>query len=211
MIHWPINTQTDFIDFELLRLVEDKTIILPKNSGLLEFKCQVESLPNTKILVRGEDVAFFVDKMISKGINCIGLTGQDLFKEYKLKNPLSSVQEIKNLGWKDKKSLFGKPVLCLLGPCGKELKNLDTSSGKLKIAINSKYRAIADNFLGKLVQKGYSFEKYYLTGATEQAASNGIADLIIDIVSTGSSAREAGLRVYDRIMESDAILVGVRE
>jgi ATP phosphoribosyltransferase len=208
--------------------VEDKTIILPKNSGLEDFRKQVGSLPNQKIIVRGEDVAFFVDKMCKKGTNCVGLTGQDLLKEYKLKNPLSSVQEIKNLGWKDKESIFGKPALCLLGPQGKELKKLDqakqsfagpanskvcldTSFGNLKVAINSKYRAIADNYLGKLVQKGYSFEKYYLTGATEQAATTGIVDLVIDIVSSGASAREAGLRVYDRIIESDAILVGVRE
>jgi len=207
----PINSGTNFIDSELLKLVEDKTIVLPKNSGLEEFRKQVESLPNTKIIVRGEDVAFFVDKMCKKGINCIGLTGQDLLKEYKLKNPLSSVQEIKNLGWKDKESIFGKPTLCLLGPQGKELKNLDIVYDSPKVAINSKYRAIADNYLGKLIQKGYSFEKYYLTGATEQAATAGIADLVIDIVSSGASAREAGLRVYDRIIESDAILVGVRK
>ena len=205
----PINTETNFINAEILALLEDKTIILPKNSGLESFRREMELLPNTKIIVRGEDVPLFVDKMSSKGINCVGLTGQDLLREYKLKNPLSSVTEMKNLGWKDNKTVFGKPALCLLGPRGKGLKMLDTFGVKLKIAINSKYRAIADNYLGKLAQKGFSFEKIYFAGATELAASTGIADLVIDIVCSGASAREAGLRIYERIIESDAVLVGV--
>ena len=168
-------------------------------------------MPNEQIIVRGEDVPLFVDKLQAKGISCIGLTGQDLLKEYKLKNPLSGVCEVKNLGWKNKESMFGKPTLCLLGPIGKELKNLDILGAKPKIAINSKYRAIAENYLGKLSQKGFSFEKIFLSGAVETAAKMGLVDLVIDIVCSGSSAREAGLRVYDRIIESDAILVGVRE
>ena len=207
----PINIETNFINTEVLTLLENKTIILPKNSGLEEYRRVLETLPNDKVIVRGEDVPLFVDKMGAKGINCIGLTGQDLLKEYKLKNSLSSVSEIKNLGWKEKESLFGKPTLCLLGPRGKGLKNLDSFGVRPKIAINSKYKSIAENYLGKLAQKGYSFEKIFLTGATEIAASTGIADLVIDIVCSGSSSREAGLRIYDRIMESDAILVGMKK
>jgi ATP phosphoribosyltransferase len=180
---------------------------LPKNSGLSEYAKILGELPNKKIVVRGEDVPLFVDKMLSKGVGCIGLTGQDLLREYKLKNPLSDVCEIKNLGWKDSGAIYGKPTLCLLGPMGKELKNLDTSYPKPRIAINSKYKSIADNFLGK---KGLLCEKMLLSGATETAYANGIADMVIDIVSSGASAREAGLRVYERIIDSDAILVGER-
>ncbi|MFA5125996.1 MAG: ATP phosphoribosyltransferase [archaeon] len=207
----PINIETNFINAETLALLEDKIIILPKNSGLEEYRRVLETLPNDKVIVRGEDVPLFVDKMGAKGINCIGLTGQDLFREYKLKNSLSSISEIKNLGWKEKESLFGKPTLCLLGPIGKGLKNLDSFGVRPKIAINSKYKSIAKNYLGKLAQKGFLFEKVFLSGATEMAASAGIADLVVDIVCSGSSAREAGLRVYERIMESDAILIGVKK
>jgi ATP phosphoribosyltransferase len=204
----PINTQTDLINSEVLELVGNKTLVLPKNSGLSEYYKLLEDLPSPKLVVRGEDVPFFIDKLSSKGVRCVGLTGQDLLKEYKLKNPFASIKEIKNLGWSDTSAIFGKPTLCLLGPVGKELKNLDMFGAKPKIVINSKYKSIAENYLGKLIQKGYSFEKIYLSGATETAFELGVTDLVIDIVVSGSSARKVGLRVYDRIFESEAILVG---
>ena len=178
---------------------------MPKNSGLEDYRNALQAMPNEKILVRAEDVSFFVDKLISKGINAVGITGLDLQKEYKFKNPLSEVRVIQNLGWGDESALFGKPTLCLLGPIG--------GKGLLPqmlgvVAINKKYSAIADNYLGKLRQKGISFEKILLNGATELAAEVGIANYVIDIVVSGKSAKEAGLRVYERILESEAVLVG---
>ena len=179
------------------------------------------------MVVRGEDVAFFVESLSKKGVKCFGITGEDLFREYKFKQPFGSVVKIDTIPWVDENALFGKPTLCLLGPQGKGLnmldqvpkgtgpvlleKYLDTFGPKPIIAISSKYKSIANNYLGKLEQKGFTFEKIFLTGSIETAAKLGIADLVIDIVSSGRSAKEAGLRVYDRIMESDVVLVGVRE
>jgi ATP phosphoribosyltransferase len=183
---------------------------LPKNSGLEEYKSKLEELPNQKMIVRGEDVAFFVEAISKKGVKCIGLTGEDLFKEYKFKEPLGGVTQLQKIPWVEEGAMFGKPTLCLLGPQGKSLTMLDKSKAN-SIAISSKYKSIANNYLGKLEQKGFSFEKIFLTGSVETAAKMGIADLVIDIVSSGRSAKEAGLRVYDRIMESDLVLVGVRE
>ena len=38
----------------------------------------------------------------------------------------------------------------------------------------------------------------------------GLCDLVIDIVYSGKSAREAGLGIIERILESDIVLVGER-
>ncbi len=51
----------------------------------------------------------------------------------------------------------------------------------------------------------------YLNGCTEEAYQMGLCDLVIDIVYSGKSAREAGLGVIERIMESDIVLLGVRK
>jgi len=218
VIHWPIDNKANSIVGQEIQQVnftsiipKDALLILPKNSGLAEYRSKLEELPNQKMVVRGEDVPFFVESLSKKGVKCFGVTGEDLFKEYKFKEPFGSVTKINTVPWVDEAALFGKPALCLLGPQGKSLNNLDTFGAKPIIAISSKYKSIANNYLGKLEQKGFSFEKIYLTGAIETAAKLGIVDLAIDIVSSGRSAKEAGLRVYDRIMESNIVIVGVRE
>ncbi len=159
--------------------------------------------------MRGEDVTLLVEKLSQKGKKCVGLTGEDLYFEYKLKNPLGGSGVLARVPWKSKEgNLFPRPSLCLLGPQGKKLKDL---GGTLVVAVNSKYEKTAERYLKMLGTKGYAFEMLLLKGATEEAAKVGLADLVVDIVLSGRSAQEAGLRVYDRLMESDAVLVGVKE
>ena len=48
----------------------------------------------------------------------------------------------------------------------------------------------------------------HLDGAVESAVGLGVADLIADVVSTGSTLRQAGLAAFDQpILESSAILI----
>ena len=48
-----------------------------------------------------------------------------------------------------------------------------------------------------------------LDGAVEGAIKLGVADLIADVVATGSTLRQAGLRVFgEPILESEAVLIG---
>ena len=103
--------------------------------------------------------------------------------------------------------MFGKPVLCLLGPKDKKLEDL---SKKLKVCINSKYKNLAKKYLNLLENKGYKFTKIYLSGSTEAAYRNGLSDLVIDIVYTGASMKNANLEVYDKLFESDFVVIGVK-
>ena len=185
--------------------------MLPKNSGLEAYRAELEKLPNEKVIVRAEDVAVFVEQMLQNGKNVIGLTGEDLFREYKLKNVISQVNVIEKIPWVDSTAIFNKPSLCLLGPIGKKLKNLDISKSLPKVAINSKYKCLSEKYLKELNSKNFDFERVYLNGCTEEAYKMGLCDLVIDIVYSGKSAREAGLGIYDRIMESDIVLLGVKE
>jgi len=102
--------------------------------------------------------------------------------------------------------LFGKPTLCLLGEKNRKIEEMEK---KLRICINSKYKELAKKYCTNLLEnQGYNIEKIYASGATEEFFSNNIADLVIDIVCSGKSAEEAGLKVYDKLFESDIVILG---
>ncbi len=154
-------------------------------------------MPNDKIVVRAEDVPFFVEEMSKNEKPCVGLTGEDLFKEFTLKKQTNLVIKQK-IPWIDKNALFGKPAICLLGKTP-----LKENS---RVAINSKYKNIAETYL-----KNKKVKKYYFSGCTETAFEKGIADFVIDIVYSGKSAKKAGLEVIDKIFESNIVLLEVRK
>lgn len=155
--------------------------------------------------VRGEDVALWVEELLKKGKKVVGITGQDLYKEYCLKNYKTITNIIKVINWNDPNALFSKPVLCLLGPNNK---SLDTIPKKQKICISEKYKYISKKYLNLLETRGFSFEKFYVKGSTESSFSIGLADLVIDIVYTGKSINELGLKVYDKIFYSNYVIIG---
>jgi len=191
------------------------TIVVPKNRSLKACREKVERLVEDegikkyKVLeARGEDIAFFVHSIIKEGGKAIGITGEDLFKEWKLNNPSEHLDIIRRYEWKDEEAMFNKPVLCLLGPKKKELEDLPK---KLRVAISDKYKRISKHYLNFLEDHGYSFKKFYLSGSVEEAFPHGIADVIIDIVYSGKSADECGLRCYRKIFECDMVAIGKKE
>jgi len=188
-------------------------IIIPSNNSLVSYADAALKLlkapKDTKIIKsRGEDIPLIVEEFFKRGIKVVGMTGKDLLKEYKLSNENTKLSVINTIPWVDGNALFGKPVLCLLGPKGKKIEDLPKS---LRVCINSKYKNLANMYLNQLEIRDYSFERVYLTGSTEAAYSTGLTELVIDIVYTGASIRDAGLEVYDKIYESDFVIIGVKD
>jgi len=182
----------------------------PKNTGLERCRKIAETLiDKSKIkLIRGEDIPFFVEKSIQEDKNIIGITGEDLFKEYILNTRNSKLKILKRIAWEDNLALFKKPVLCILGP---KNKTLDEMPKRLRVCINKKYSKLAKKFLSRVqYSKGITFEKLYFSGSTEEVFINNIADLVIDIVYSGKSMKEAGLKIYEKIFESDIVIIGGR-
>ena len=185
--------------------------IVPKNSGLERCKEIIKKYDfyGKIIEVRGEDVPLVVSEIAKTGDEAVGITGEDLFAEFKLKDKDSKLEVIEKINWDDKEFIFRKPTLCLLGPKEKKFEDL---SKKIKICINSKYKNIAEGFCKSYFEeKGYFLEKIYAKGATEEFFSAGVADLIIDIVCSGKSAEEAGLRVYEKIFASDIVVIMMKD
>jgi ATP phosphoribosyltransferase len=179
--------------------------IVPKNSGLAICKEISKEYSGEILEVRGEDVPLFVKKLSLQNKNVIGITGEDLLKEFLLNETNSGIVVLERKPWNDTNCIYGKPTLCLLGDKDKKLNELDR---KLKVCINRKYAKITKKFLSRLEEyQGFVFEKIYLSGATESAFEKGLVDLVVDIVYSGKSAEEAGLKVYDKIFESDIVVI----
>lgn len=187
-------------------------IIVPKNTSLQAARQKalqlVDAQKPTLMEVRGEDIPAWVFRLASLNKIAIGLTGEDLFKEFLLKQYKSGLLALKKVVWEDPLALFGKPTLCLLGPKDKSLPEFPK---KLRVGISSKYEELAKKYLNKLEKKGYVFQKLYINGCCEALVTAGLADLVIDIVYTGKSMKEAGLEVYGKIFSSDFVIIGSKK
>ncbi|HID15833.1 MAG TPA: ATP phosphoribosyltransferase, partial [Candidatus Atribacteria bacterium] len=68
----------------------------------------------------------------------------------------------------------------------------------------TKYPKIARDFFRK---KGYQIDIIKLYGSVELAPLVGLSDGIVDIVSTGKTLKENGLKVYENILDISARLI----
>lgn len=175
--------------------LEEPTVRLLQNSGIgvlgrdgRQLFCRTHDPDLELVFVRAEDIPDFV----AEGATELGITGHDLVRE---SGREKEVEELLDLG-------YGYTRLVVASP---------ESSG---IDSPSRYRdgmRVATEFphLTKLYfsGKGVEVEVVNLTGASEIAPLIGVADLIVDVTSTGTTLRTHRLRVVDTILESTARLV----
>jgi ATP phosphoribosyltransferase len=188
----------------------DVLLVLPKNTGLKRYASifldNHPHLASCKVItVRGEDVPFWVEQLTKKGKRAIGLTGEDLYKEYVLKNGGDATEVLSRIEWTDDKALYEKPALCFIGPEGRSMDELPRS---FTVCACGKYKTIVSTYLDKLREKGYDIDEIYVNGSVETSCSEGIADAVIDIVYSGRSIDEFGLEIYDVIFTSDCVVIG---
>lgn len=157
-----------------------------------------------ELYFRGEDVPKIVEEFIKKGINAIGITGNDLFQEFLCNSSFSCLKVLKRIPWIDESFKFKKPALCLLG-----YQSPEKLGREAVIAVNRKYESLSLNFLETLRQEGLDFKIQVLNGSTEIAVWDGLADYCVDIVCTGSTLEKFELKVLKRFFESDWVVLGI--
>lgn len=137
--------------------------------------------------LRPRDIATYV----GSGALDVGITGRDL-----LLDSGSDAAEIAPLG-------FGDSTFRFAGPAGAfaELADLDG------VRVATSYPGLVGGFLaGHGVTPGRLVK---LDGAVESAVRLGVADAVADVVSTGSTLRQAGLEIFGPvILDSEAVLIG---
>ena len=135
--------------------------------------------------LRPRDVAVYV----GAGTVDVGITGRDL-----LLDSGAAAVEHRALGFARSTFRFAAPK----GTCS----SLEDIRGK---RVATAYDGLVRSYL---MDKGVEATVVHLDGAVESSVQLGIADLIADVVETGSTLRAAGLEVFaEPILRSEAVLI----
>jgi len=135
--------------------------------------------------LRPRDIALYV----GEGTLDVGITGRDLLLDSGAK-----AEEALELG-------FGRSRFRFAGPAGR-YSDLSELAGT---RIATSYVGVVQAFLE---ERGIEASVTRLDGAVETSIQLGVADVIADVVETGSTLRQAGLEVFgETILESEAVLV----
>lgn len=135
------------------------------------------------LMVRNQDIPTY----ITEGAADIGVIGLDVLEEHRC-----DVLRLLDLG-------LGKCRVCI----GiKDNQELDYTKPELKIA--TKMPNITKNYFD---QKGIAVKTIKLYGSIELAPLVGLSDAIVDIVETGTTMKQNGLKVAQEIMQSSAHLI----
>lgn len=189
----------------VLRIALQKSGRLANGSEQLLSKCGIRVHSASKQLITydhlfGIEFLFVRDDdipgMIESGACDVGIIGQNLLNEYncKTESNLSSLETLLPLG-------FSKCRLSLAGPKEFGYKALNDLNGKV---IATSYPNSLRRFL-----RANNLEANIVTmhGSVELACHIGVADLICDLVSSGATLYENGLKELATIDQSEAVLV----
>ena len=144
-----------------------------------------EELKMKFFLAKGPDVPTYVEY----GAADIGIVGKDTILEEGRK-----LYEVMDLG-------FGKCNMCVCGP--KEAKELLKHHERIRVA--SKYPNIAKDYFFN--RKHQTVDLIKLNGSIELAPIVGLSEVIVDIVETGSTLKENGLKVLEEVCPLSARMV----
>jgi ATP phosphoribosyltransferase len=135
--------------------------------------------------LRPRDIALYV----GAGTLDVGITGRDL-----LLDSGAEAEEVLRLG-------FGRSTFRFAGPPGTASGVADLGGLRIATSYDGLVRA-------HLAAHGVEADVVRLDGAVESSVGLGVADVIADVVETGSTLRAAGLAIFgDPILESEAVLV----
>ncbi len=140
--------------------------------------------------LRPRDIALYV----GEGTLDIGITGRDLLLDSGAK-----AEEAMSLGFGRSKFRFAAPPGVLNAGADGSLTDLE---GK---RIATSYVGVVESFLA---EHRIDATVVRLDGAVETSIQLGVADVIADVVETGSTLKQAGLEIVGEvILESEAVLI----
>ncbi len=142
------------------------------------------------IAVRVEDIPEFVED----GAADVGIVGRDVVAEKGVR-----VKELMELN-------FGYCSLVLAAKEDSGIKSVKDVKDGARVA--TKFVNSAKSYFKR---NGKKVEIIELSGAVEVAPVIGMADIIVDLTSTGSTLRTHGLKAVDTLLESRAVIVANRE
>ncbi len=170
--------------------LREGTLTLLKDAGL-QFEAAERAL---SVLVRNADLELLfirtddIPELVQDGVADAGICGQDLIAEFG-----AGATELAALG-------YGRCRLMAAVPNASPIQTVGELTGR-KVA--TAHRNITSRFFeGEGIEAGI----IPLKGSVEVAPRLGVADAIIDLVSSGSTLRANGLRTIGTLLDSEAVL-----
>ncbi|MFN8621907.1 MAG: ATP phosphoribosyltransferase [Chloroflexota bacterium] len=176
------------------RLMEP-TIALLRDAGISfddstrSLFARVEDHPIDILSVRTDDIAEFV----ADGVADLGITGTNLLVEAGVDVPVAL-----ELG-------YGRCRLAAAVPNAHPAQRLEDLAG-LRLATSH-----PESTRRTFAERGIPIEIVPISGAVEVAPRLGVADAIVDLVSTGSTLAMNGLRVIGELVKSQAVVIMARD
>jgi ATP phosphoribosyltransferase len=170
-----------------LRLCADAGLAFEATERALVVPCA--NAPVDLLLARPADIPEYVQD----GVVHLGITGANLVVEAAV-----DVVELAELG-------YGRCTLQAAVPLDAPQQSLDDLDG---VRVATAYPASTRRLLG---ERGVAVELVSVTGSVEIAPRLGLADAIVDLVSTGTTAAANGLRLIGTLLASQAVLIGGRD
>ena len=153
-----------------------------------------ENMPLDVLFVRDDDIP----DLVQEDVCDLGLVGLNVLEEKRLelaaRGHAARFQQVRTLD-------FGRCRLCLAVPEGASFEGPRSLRGK---RIATTYPYLLEKYLR---ERDVAAEIVTLSGAVEIAPRLGRADLICDLVSTGSTLQANHLREVETVLESHAVLI----
>ncbi|MFI5155440.1 MAG: ATP phosphoribosyltransferase [Chitinophagales bacterium] len=172
------------------RLYEDSLKLLKDcgigvRNGVNQLRTEAEHFPMEIYFLRDDDIPQYVEDAVAD----IGIVGENVVYEKNRK-----VQLVEQLG-------FGKCRLSVAVGRGDHYQGVQSLNGK-KIATTYPF------LLGRFLEKNkIQAEIHEISGAVEIAPGIGLADAIVDLVSSGSTLFMNGLKEVETVLASEAVLI----
>ena len=166
-----------------VKLLKDCGIDL--KNGMNKLKTEAENFPLEVYFLRDDDIPQYVEDAVAD----IGIVGENVLLE---KN--KQVHIVEKLG-------FGKCRLSIAIGRKDSYEGVKFLEGK-KIATS--YPVLVQNFLN---ENKVNAEIHEISGSVEIAPGIGLADAIVDLVSSGSTLFMNGLKEVETVLKSEAVLV----
>jgi ATP phosphoribosyltransferase len=154
-------------------------------NGVNKLKTEAENFPLEVYFLRDDDIPQYVEDQVAD----IGIVGENVVYE---KN--RQVSTVEKLG-------FGKCRLCVAVGRSEQYNDMHFLRGK-KIATS--YPHIVGRFLA---DNSIDAEIHEISGSVEIAPGIGLADAIVDLVSSGSTLFANGLKEVETILRSEAVMI----
>ncbi len=170
--------------------LRDGTLDLLRDAGL-QFEAPERAL---SVLVRNADLELLfirtddIPELVQDGVAEVGICGQDLIAEFGAEAP-----ELAALG-------YGRCRLMAAVPNSSPANELADLTG-LRVA--TAHHKVTSRFFR---DAGIDLSLIPLRGSVEVAPKLGVAEAVVDLVSTGSTLKVNGLRTVGTLLESEAVL-----